>query len=101
MKKQGRLWMTGLYETVFSTRSALKPNEEFLGAFAKFVMSLRPSVRVEQLGSHWTDFYEIWYLSIFRNSVEVVQVSLKSDKNNGYCTWRPLDIFHHISLSFP
>ena len=26
----------------------------------------RPS---EQLGSHWTDFHEIWYLNIFRNSV--------------------------------
>ena len=24
-----------------------------------FVMSVRPSVRVEQLGSHWTDFHEI------------------------------------------
>jgi hypothetical protein len=41
-----------------------------LGAFAKlrdeaisFVMFVRPSVRLpalmEQLGSHWTDFYEI------------------------------------------
>jgi hypothetical protein len=36
----------------------------FLGAFAKsgkatvsFVMSVRPSVRVAQLGSHWTDFH--------------------------------------------
>jgi len=25
------------------------------------------SVRVEQLGSDWEDFDEIWYLSIFRN----------------------------------
>ena len=43
---------------------------KFLGAFAKlrkaaisFVMSVRPSVRpsvrMEQLGSHWTDFHEI------------------------------------------
>jgi len=38
----------------------------FLGAFAKlrkatinFVSSVRPSVRMEQLGSHWTDFHEI------------------------------------------
>jgi hypothetical protein len=61
----------------------------FLGAIAKlqkatisFVMS--PSARMEQLGSHWTDFHEIWYLSIFRNSVEKIQVSLKSDKNKGY-----------------
>ena len=51
----------------------------FVGAFEKlrkttigFVMSLRPSVcpsfRMEQIGSHWTDFHEIWYLSIFRKS---------------------------------
>jgi hypothetical protein len=36
----------------------------FAGAFAKlrkttisFVMSVSPSVRMEQHGSHWTDFY--------------------------------------------
>ena len=41
-------------------------NVVFLGAFVKlrkatisFVMSVRPSVRLEQLGSHWTDFHEI------------------------------------------
>jgi len=44
----------------------------FLGTFAKlqkasisFVMSVCPSVRMEQLGSHWKDFHEILYLSIF------------------------------------
>jgi hypothetical protein len=38
----------------------------FLGVFAKlrkaiisFVMSIYPSVRVNQLNSHWMDFYEI------------------------------------------
>jgi hypothetical protein len=41
------------------------------------------SVRMEQLGSHWTDFHDIWYLSIFGKSVEQIQVSLKSDNNNG------------------
>jgi hypothetical protein len=37
-----------------------------LGAFVKLrkatislVMSVRPSGRMEQLGSHWTDFHEI------------------------------------------
>jgi hypothetical protein len=23
-----------------------------------------------QLGSHWTDFHEIWYMSVFRKSVK-------------------------------
>jgi len=34
---------------------------------------------MEQLGSHWTDFHEIWYLSTFRKFVEKIQ----SYKNNG------------------
>jgi hypothetical protein len=29
-----------------------------------------------------------------------IQVSLKSDQNNRYFTWRPLDIFDRISLGF-
>ena len=44
----------------------------FLGAFAKlrnatirFVMSVRLSVRMEQLGSHRTDFHEMLYLRVF------------------------------------
>ena len=30
-------------------------------------LCVHPSVHVEQLGSHWMDFYEIWSLSIFLN----------------------------------
>jgi len=59
----------------------------FLGALAKlrkatnnFVMSVRLYVRLSQLGSHWTDFDEISYLSIFRKSVEKVQVFVPVDK---------------------
>ena len=65
-----------------------------LGVFEKvekkttisFVMSVRPSIRMQQLDSHWTDFLGIRYVSIFRKSVEKIQVPLKSDKNNRYCT---------------
>jgi len=64
----------------------------------RFVMSERLSVRMEQLGTHSKNFHEIWYLSIFRLSVEKIQVSLKSYKNNGYFTWRPMYIYDHISL---
>jgi hypothetical protein len=56
-------------------------------------LSVCPSVRMEQLGTHWTDFHYIWHLSVFRKSVKKIQVSLKSDKNNGYFTWRPIYIF--------
>ena len=51
-----------------------------LGALAKlrkatvsFVMSVCLSVRMEQLGSYWTDFHEILYLIIFRKSFEKIQ----------------------------
>ena len=37
---------------------------------------------MEQLGSHWTDISDIWYLRISRNSVEKIQLSLKYDANN-------------------
>jgi len=43
-------------------------------------MSVHPFVLMQQLGSHWTDFRKIWYLNIFRKSVEKIQASLKSDK---------------------
>jgi hypothetical protein len=56
------------------------------------------SVRVEQLGFHWKDFHKIWYLSIFRKSVEDIRGSLKSDNNNGYFTRRPMYIYD-ISLN--
>jgi len=41
------------------------------------------SVRMEQLGSRWTDFREILYWNIYCKSVDKIQVSLKLDKNNG------------------
>jgi len=65
----------------FTTRES----PSFFGTFTKlrkanisFVMSVRlsvcpsvlPSVRMENLGSHWTNFYKIVYISIIRNSVE-------------------------------
>jgi len=45
------------------------------------------------------NFKEIRYLSIFRKSVEKIQVSLQSDKNNGYFIWRPVYINDNILLS--
>jgi len=56
----------------------------FLGAFEKlrkatntFVMSVRLSVCVEQLGFYGTDFHEIWYLSIFRKFIEKNSMFIK------------------------
>jgi hypothetical protein len=56
----------------------------FLGAFAKFrkaTISFVMSVCLS--GFQWTDFHEIWYLIIFRKYADKIQVSLKSDNNNG------------------
>jgi hypothetical protein len=62
----------------------------FLGVFAKLpkatnsvVMFVHTSVRMEELGSYWTDFHEIWYSSIVR----------KWFKNYGHVAWRPVYIF--------
>jgi hypothetical protein len=73
----------------------------FLGAISKlqkatvsFAMLavrsfIRPSIRLsvfrmKQLGSHWTNFQEILYVTIFRKRDLKFRVSLQSDKNNGY-----------------
>ena len=55
---------------------------------------------MEQLGSRWTDFHEIWYSNIFRKTLEKVQLSLKSDKNNGYFLCEAQYTFLIISRSF-
>jgi hypothetical protein len=121
-----REWVWGPYATSFTVRTSLgnyvlnswlfdgvaacwlyrEPNSPvFLGAFSKLrkaaislVMSVRPSVRMEQLGSHWKSFREIWYLRIFRKPVEKTRVSLKPYKNKWCFAWRPVDIVWHISL---
>jgi hypothetical protein len=46
-------------------------------------LSIRPSARMEQLGSHWTDFHEIRYLGIFQIPLERFQDLLKSGKKAG------------------
>jgi hypothetical protein len=55
-------------------------------ATISFVMSVRLYVRMEQRGSPWMDFYEICFGYFFGKSIEKIQISLKSDKNNGYFT---------------
>jgi hypothetical protein len=80
--------------TIFSMDIKMFYSKFFSDALSKlrkatfsFVMSVRLFVRpfsTEQLGSHWTDFYEIIYLSTCGEPVLKIQVSLISDKNNGY-----------------
>jgi len=60
---------------------------QFLSAFAKlrkatigFVMSVCPSVHVEQLGYYRTDFPLIWHLSIF--------LKLCRENSNVFTIWQ-------------
>jgi len=55
---------------------------------------------MEELCSHWTDFHDIGYWSIFRKSLETFQVPLKYEKSNGYFTRRPVDIYDTYLAKF-
>ena len=69
-------WARGIFSTEHTKFMVIR---RFLDAFAKwrtltiiFVMSVCPSVLPSSWNnfySPWTDFYEIWYLRIFRKSV--------------------------------
>jgi len=61
--------------------------------------SARSSVCMEQLGYRWSDFHEILDFTIFLKSVDEIQVSFKSDKNNGCFTRRLMYIYDNIALS--
>ena len=56
-------------------RNEIKPQHEKINVcqLHNNVMSVRPSARMEQLVSHWTDVNEIRYLIIFRKSVQKIQ----------------------------
>ena len=45
------------------------------------------------------DIDKIWHLTLFPISVEKIQVPLKSNKNNGFFTWRRFHIYDNISLN--
>ena len=76
----------------------------FLGAFTKLrkatVASSYPSVLIQLLGSHLTDFDKTWYLSLFRKYVGKIQVSLKSDETDAYFIWRRFQMYGSVSLNF-
>ena len=80
---------------------------KFLGALAKlrkaiisFFLCL-PDVRPHGITRfQYGDFHEILYTCIFRKFVEKIQVSLKSDTNNGYVTWKPKYIFENSNTNF-
>jgi len=61
--------------------------------------SVRPFIRPHGTTRLSLDGFS-WHLCIFRKLVEKTQVSLKSDKNNGYFTWRHKHIYDNILLDY-
>ena len=51
-------------------------------ATISFVICVRPSVRIKNTRLPLDRFSSNWYLSVFRKSVEKIQVTLQSDNNN-------------------
>jgi hypothetical protein len=52
---------------------------------------------MEQICSHRTGFHKIWYSTIFSKIYPEIQVSLNSEKNNGYFTSVPMYMYDNIS----
>jgi hypothetical protein len=74
----------------------------FLGAFAKLrkaAVSFVTSACMEQLCPHWMNFYEIWYLSVFRESGYKIKVLSKYENNNWCYKWRTVYICDNIWLT--
>jgi hypothetical protein len=63
------------------------------------ILPVRPSARRNSasIGGIFMKFY-IWIF--FKKYVGWIQVLLKSDRNNGYFTWRPIYIYDNISLNY-
>jgi len=56
----------------FLLRAFAKLRKATISFVVSVCSSVLPSIDVEQLGSQWTDFHEILYLSIFRKSAEKI-----------------------------
>jgi hypothetical protein len=60
---------------------------------AGFFISVRPSIHMQHLCSHWTDFHDIVW-----KSAKKIQVSLNYKNNNHYFTCRLMWIYDSILL---
>jgi hypothetical protein len=68
----------------------LRNNSLFIRLLVSSCLSVCPSFRMEQLGSHGKDFRKILYLRIFRKICQENLSFIKTDKNNAYFTCIPV-----------
>ena len=92
--KQRLFPVTALTDWIFGAFAKLR--KATISFFMSVSLSIRQSVRMEHLVSHWADFHEILYLSFFLTSVKTF-FSLISDKDNGYFTRIRVYIYYPIS----
>jgi hypothetical protein len=75
---------------VYEKKRLLRPLAKLRKAAISFVVSVCPPVRME-LGWHWTDFHEIWHLSmaIFENISTICRFdhNMKERRVNLICVW--------------
>jgi len=62
-------------------------------------MSVCLPVGMEKVGLYWTYFHEILSLKIFRNSVEKIQVWLKSENKNERFVQRRMYSYENIWMN--
>jgi hypothetical protein len=80
IRMSGAIPVLSLYTFTEQTGTILRfytrPQSRDKRLLASLCPSVRPSVhlfvRMEALGSQWTDFHEIWHLNIFLKSVEQI-----------------------------
>jgi hypothetical protein len=73
-------WHPFIRRVLILTKKCLLPS-----SCPSVCLSVCPSGRMYQRGSHWTDFRGIWYWGALWKSVEKFQYLV----NSGHFTWRP------------
>ena len=77
------IWFIVSVETEMMLDTFTKLRKATISSVMSVCLCVCPFVRIEQFGSRWENFHEIWFLSIFQKSVEKIKVSLKLVKITG------------------
>jgi len=75
-------WRSSIHLFLSFLRALEKLRTETISFSMSVCLSVRSFVRME-VGCQWTESHEIWYLRIFRKSVQKIQVPFKSTRKTG------------------